>query len=72
MANILPIVQIVLSVLLIGAILMQQSDAGMGSAFGGSDGSGGHTRRGMEKTLFNLTIIIAVLFVISAILALVL
>jgi protein translocase SecG subunit len=71
MSNILPIIQIILGILLVGAILMQQSDAGLGSAFGGGDGSGGHTRRGMEKTIFYATIIMAVLFVVSAFIALV-
>jgi preprotein translocase subunit SecG len=72
MANILPVIQIILSVLLVAGVLIQQSDAGLGSAFGGGDGGGGggHTRRGAEKTIFNATIIIAILFVISAVLAL--
>jgi protein translocase SecG subunit len=73
MANILPIIQIVLSVLLVAGVLIQQSDAGLGSAFGGGDGGGGgHTRRGMEKNIFYGTIVIAILFVASAFLALVL
>lgn len=73
MAQILPIIQIILSLLLVAGVLMQQSDAGLGSAFGGGDGGGsGHTRRGMEKTIFNATIIIAILFVVSAFIALVL
>jgi protein translocase SecG subunit len=59
MEQILPFIQIVLSVLLIGAILMQQSDAGLGSAFGGGDGSGGHTRRGFENILFAFSAIVA-------------
>jgi len=72
MEQILPIVQIVLSVILIGLILMQQSDAGLGSAFGGGDGGGGgHTRRGAEKTLFNATILVAILFPLSALIALI-
>lgn len=71
MEQILPIIQIILSILLIGGILMQQSDAGLGSAFGGGDGSGGHTRRGFEKTLFNATILIAILFALTAVVALV-
>jgi preprotein translocase subunit SecG len=69
---ILPYIQIVLAVLLVGAILLQQSEGGLGGAFGGSDDvGGGHTRRGLEKTLFNITIIIAIFFVTSTILALV-
>ena len=71
MDQILPIIQIVLSLILAAFILIQQSDAGLGSAFGGGEGSGGHTRRGMEKTLFYGTIIVAILFVASAFIALV-
>ncbi|HJN63023.1 MAG TPA: preprotein translocase subunit SecG [Candidatus Paceibacterota bacterium] len=71
MAQILPIIQIALSVLLIAGVLLQQSDAGLGSAFGGGDGSGQHTRRGMEKNIFNATIIIAILFAVSAFIALI-
>jgi len=73
MAQILPVIQIILSILLIGGILIQQSDAGLGSAFGGGDGGagGGHTRRGMEKNIFYGTIVVAILFVISAFIALI-
>ena len=67
MAHILPYIQIVLSLLLIGGILLQQGDAGLGSAFGGDSGAGGrYNRRGLEKTLFRATIIVAVLFALSA------
>ncbi len=71
--NILPWIQIVLSVALIVVIVLQQTGAGLGGAFGGSDSeSGCHTRRGLEKVLFNATIIIAILFVASAFTALIL
>jgi protein translocase SecG subunit len=67
MAKILPYIQIILSLLLIGGILLQRSEAGLGSAFG-ADGMtmGKYTRRGFEKTLFRATILIAVLFGVSA------
>ena len=72
LSNILPYIQIILSILLMASILMQQNDADLGGAFGGSnDFSGGHTRRGFEKTLFNSTIILAILFVISTFLVLI-
>jgi len=72
LANLLPWIQIGLSVLLVIAILLQQSSAGVGGAFGGSDGGAiNHTRRGAEKTLFQLTIAIAVLFAASAFLSLI-
>lgn len=71
--GILPYAQIVLSVLLIGSILMQRSEAGLGGAFGGGDGYGSaqHTKRGFEKTLFIATIVIAALFALSAFIALI-
>jgi preprotein translocase subunit SecG len=71
LATYLPYIQIVLSVLLVGAILLQQSEGSLGSAFGGSQsGSGWHTKRGLERQLFITTIVIAILFAISAVLAL--
>jgi len=70
--NLLSIVQIILSVLLIGGILLQQRGAGLGGAFGGGDVSQNYyTRRGAEKFLFQGTIVVAILFALSAILALV-
>ncbi|HBD24508.1 MAG: preprotein translocase subunit SecG [Candidatus Zambryskibacteria bacterium RIFOXYD1_FULL_40_13] len=64
----IPYIQIVLSLLLIGGILLQQSEAGLGGAFGGGDGfsSGHHTKRGAERTIFIATIIIAILFVVTS------
>lgn len=70
LASILPLVQIVLSVLLVGSILLQQSEGSLGSAFGGQTGSGWHTKRGLEKQLFIATIVLAILFALSAVLAL--
>ncbi len=65
--SILPYVQIVLSVLLIVAILLQQTGAALGGAFGGDNFSAGyHTRRGLERTLFWGTIVIAILFALSS------
>ena len=65
--SILPYVQIALSVLLIIAILLQHTGASLGGAFGADNfGSGFHTRRGLEKTLFFATIILGILFALSA------
>lgn len=63
--EVLPYVQIILSVLLVLGILLQQSEAGLGGAFGGGDGfsSGYHTKRGAEKFIFIATIVVAILFV---------
>jgi preprotein translocase subunit SecG len=71
--DLLPYVQIVLSVLLVAAILLQRTGASLGGAFGADNFSSGfHTRRGLEKTLFYATIVIAVLFALSALINLLL
>lgn len=63
----LPYIQIVLAILLIGAILIQKTGSSLGGAFGADNFSSGfHTRRGAEKVLFNTTIALAVLLVLSA------
>lgn len=55
------IAQVVVSILLIIAILLQSRGTGLGSAFGGSGGVY-LTKRGIEKKLFIATIVLAVLF----------
>jgi len=68
----LPYIQIVLSVLLIGAIVLQRTGASLGGAFGADNFSSGfHTRRGLEKTLFYATIALGILFALSALINLV-
>jgi len=65
--GILPYIQIVLAVLLIGAVILQRTGASLGGAFGSDNFSSGfHTRRGLEKTLFNATIGLGILFALSA------
>lgn len=71
LVNMLPWVQITLSVLLVATILLQQTGAGVGGAFGGSDGSINYTRRGFEKILFRSSIVLAILFVLSTFVVLV-
>lgn len=70
---ILPYIQIALSILLVAAILIQKSEAGVGGSFGGNDNFsvGFHTRRGFEQKLFYFTIILAVLFAVSSLLILI-
>jgi preprotein translocase subunit SecG len=67
LAEYLPYIQIVLSILLVTGVLLQQSSSGLGGAFGDNFSAGFHTRRGFEKTLFNGTLIIALLFIASAV-----
>ena len=59
--------QILISVLLVGIILVQVR--GQGSGFFGSGQASFRTRRGVEKTLFQLTIALAVLFTFLAIMS---
>ncbi len=61
------IVQIVVGVAIIIVILLQQQSAGLGGAFGGGGGEFFHTKRGVEKILFNLTIVLAIVFFALAI-----
>ncbi|HEY9583783.1 MAG TPA: preprotein translocase subunit SecG [Candidatus Paceibacterota bacterium] len=72
-ASILPYIQIVLAVILVTSILLQRTGAQIGGAFGGSDNfsSAFHTRRGFERTLFIITIVVAILFALSALVSLI-
>ena len=68
----LPYVQIGLSVLIIISVLLQRTGASLGGAFGADNFSSGfHTRRGLEKTLFHASIVLGILFAISALVNLV-
>ena len=73
MKSLLPYVQIILSVLLVGAVLLQRTGSQVGGAFGGGDNlsSAYHTRRGFEKVLFTTTVILTILFAVSALLNLI-
>ena len=66
--HIVSVGQIVLAVLLICGVLLQQSEAGLGGAFGGGDGfsSGHHSKRGAEKYIFVGTIVVAILFAVTS------
>ncbi len=71
-AQILPYAQIILSVILVTAVLLQQTSAGVGGALGGNDTGGfHHTRRGFEKFLFYLSLACGVLFTLSALLSII-
>jgi preprotein translocase subunit SecG len=64
----LNLIQIVISITLIALILLQTKGSGLGGLFGGSDSSIYTTRRGVQKTLFNVTIVLAVVFFVVAML----
>ena len=63
--NIIDIVQITSATLLIIVILIQGKGSGLGSAFGGSDNIA-TKKRGAEKGLFILTIILSIVFLGTA------
>ena len=60
----LPYITLGSAVLMVVAILLQQRGASLGAGFG-SSGELFTTRRGFDKNLFDVTIIFAVIFVIS-------
>jgi len=67
----LNIIQIIVSITLIVIILLQVKGEALGGAFGGPGVA--RTRRGLERTLFNATIVLSAIFLLisflSAILA---
>lgn len=68
---ILPYVMLGSAILMIVAILLQQRGASLGAGFGGSSELY-TTRRGLDKNLFETTIIMAVVFVLSILIGLIL
>ena len=68
MGQYLNIVQIIISVTLIVIILLQVKGETGGSVFGGGAGVA-RTRRGLERTLFNITIILSVIFLVMSFLS---
>ena len=69
MQTYLNVAQIILSGALIIAVLLQVKGGGLGGIFGQPD-SVFRTKRGVEKTLFQLTVVLVVLFIIVSIFAL--
>ena len=65
----LAIAQIMLAVALILSILLQVRGGGLGGIFGQAD-SVFRTRRGVEKSLFQITIVLVVLFIVISIVSL--
>lgn len=71
MDNFFLITEIILGLALVGLIILQSKGTGLGSTFGGDMGFYG-TKRGAEKMLFYLTIIVAVLFLLTALVGVIL
>jgi preprotein translocase subunit SecG len=64
----LNIAQIIVSVALIAIILFQVRSGGMGGVFGGSETAVYKTRRGVERTLFNVTVGLSIAFFVITLL----
>ena len=69
MQTYLSVAQIVLAIALILAVMLQVRGGGLGGIFGQPD-SVYRTKRGVEKTLFQLTIALVVLFITVSLVAL--
>ncbi len=69
MVTYLNIAQIVLSVAIILTVLLQVRGGGLGGIFGNPD-TVWRTKRGIEKTLFQLTIVLVVLFLLVSLITL--
>lgn len=69
--TILQVAMIGSAILMVLAILLQQRGASLGAGFGGSSELY-TTRRGLDKNLFEVTVILAVVFVLSILIGLIL
>lgn len=65
------IIEIVISILLIASILIQERSSGLSGVLGGGSDASYQTRRGLEKSIFWATIILAILFVALALVKLI-
>jgi len=62
------VIQIIISITIIALVLLQTKGAGLGGIFGG-DGGVYRTRRGIEKTLYQATIALTVVFFIMSLIS---
>ena len=62
MVNYLNIALIIISVLLILSVILQSKGAGLGGLSGADTGAVYTARRGVERTLFRLTIVLSIIF----------
>lgn len=69
MQTVFNVIQIVISTALVLVILMQVKGGGLGGIFGQAD-SVYRTKRGLERRLFQLTVGLAVVFVVVSIVSL--
>lgn len=69
MGNVVDISLIVVSMALIASVILQSKGAGLGGLTGADTGGIFTARRGVERTLYYVTIILSVIFFILAILS---
>jgi len=68
--NALNLIEILISATLVTVIILQSKGSGFGGIFGGRDMlSPLHTRRGLEKTLFQMTIGLVVVFLLLSLIS---
>lgn len=65
----LNIAQIIISIALVGILILQAKGSGFGASLGGSSGSIFRTRRGVEKTLFQITVVLGAIFILISLLS---
>lgn len=68
MITVIYVVQIILGITLIGLVMLQAKGMGAGAMFGG-DTSFKTSRRGFERTIFNLTVAVAAVFFLISIIS---
>ena len=69
MGNVVDISLVIVSVALILSVILQSKGAGLGGLTGADTGGIFTARRGVEKTLFYVTIVLSAVFFILAILS---
>lgn len=67
MERYLDVALIIVSIALIASVILQSKGAGLGGLSGGDSGGFFNARRGVEKTLLRLTVILSALFILLAI-----
>jgi preprotein translocase subunit SecG len=68
MQTYLNIAQVIVAIVLIAAIMLQVRGGGLGGIFGSQTGTY-RSKRGIERTLFQLTVVLAVIFIVISIFA---
>ena len=63
-SELLNVIQILVALVVIGAVILQAKGAGLGNIFGGAGAESSYrTRRGLERSLFRGTIVLMLIFV---------